>query len=86
MLLQWLKERLESFLKTNDLKEIKEELKSNKLSYKNYLRYYKLAFLLNDKGFYELLRGVVPYDLNEITEERFGELDVKLKMKLITKY
>lgn len=70
----------------NDLEEIKKDLQSNKLTYKNYLRYYKLAFLLNDKSFYEILNGVVPRDLDEITEERFWELEAKLKMKLAMSY
>ena len=69
-----------------DLKEIKKALKSNQLTFKNYLRYYKLAFLLNDRSFYEILIGVVPKDLDEITEERFGELEAKLKMKLAMRY
>lgn len=70
----------------NDLKEIKKDLQSNQLTFKNYLRYYKLAFLLNDRSFYEILIGVVPQDLDEITEERFGELEAKLKMKLAMSY
>lgn len=69
-----------------DLKEIKKDLQSNQLTFKNYLRYYKLAFLLNDKSFYEILSNAVPKDLDEITEERFGELEAKLKMKLAMSY
>ena len=69
-----------------DFKEIKKDLQSNQLTFKNYLRYYKLAFLLNDKSFYEILSNAVPKDLDEITEERFGELEAKLKMKLAMSY
>lgn len=69
-----------------ELEEIKKELQSNKLTYKNYLKYYKIAFLLNDKTLFEIVSSAIPKDLNEITEERFGELDAKLKMKLATKY
>lgn len=69
-----------------ELEEIKKDLQSNKLTYKNYLRYYKLAFILNDKSFYELLSKAVPQDLDEVTEERFGELDASLRMKLLNKY
>lgn len=69
-----------------DLKEIKKDLQSNQLTFKNYLRYYKLAFLLNDKSFYEILSNAVPKDLDVITEERFGELEAKLKMKLAMSY
>lgn len=69
-----------------ELEEIKKDLQSNKLTYKNYLRYYKLAFILNDKSFYELLSKAVPQDLDEVTEERFGELDASLRMKLMNKY
>lgn len=69
-----------------ELEEIKKDLQSNKLTYKNYLRYYKLAFILNDKSLYELLSKAVPQDLDEVTEERFGELDASLRMKLMNKY
>lgn len=69
-----------------ELEEIKKDLQSNKLTYKNYLRYYKLAFILNDKSLYELLSKAVPQDLDEVTEERFGELDASLRMKLLNKY
>lgn len=47
-----------------ELEEIKKDLQSNKLTYKNYLRYYKLAFILNDKNLYELLSKSVPQDLD----------------------
>lgn len=47
-----------------ELEEIKKDLQSNKLTYKNYLRYYKLAFILNDKSLYELLSKSVPQDLD----------------------
>lgn len=69
-----------------DLEEIKSDLQSNQLTYQSYLRYYKIAFLLNDKNFYELLSDAVPKDLDEFTEERFYELEAKLKMKLTMKY
>lgn len=65
-----------------ELEEIKKELQSDKLTYKTYLKYYKIAFLLNDKTLFEILSNVIPQDLTEITEERFGELDAKLRMRL----
>lgn len=69
-----------------DLKKLKHDIESNQLTYKDYLIYYKLAFLLNDKNFYDILMKAFPQDLDEFTEERFYELEAVLKMKLAVKY
>ena len=68
-----------------DLKTLKKEIEEKRLTYKSYLRYYKFAFLLNDKEIYKLLVNIIPSDLDEFTEERFYELDTCLKMKLARK-
>lgn len=57
--------------------------KNKKISYKQFLRYYRFAILLQDREVYELLLSVVPYNLNKETEEKYYELQGALKYKLM---
>ena len=62
------------------------ETNKDKISYKEFLRYYKYSLKLDEKGFYELLSSIIPYDLNDNDEEMFYEIQGILKYKLINNH
>lgn len=64
------------------IKELINDIKLNKLSFKNYLKYYKIAIILKDKHLYEILSNVTPNDINRENEEVYYESISILTYKL----
>lgn len=71
------------YIDIKELEEIKEKIRTNNLDYKSFLLYYKLALVLNDKNFNELLFNTMPINIDNKNEEKFYEIKAKIKCRLL---
>lgn len=71
------------YIDIKELEEIKEKIRTNNLDYKSFLLYFKLALVLNDKNFYELLFNSMPINIDNKNEEQFYEIKAKIKTRLL---